>query len=66
MAQEVSKVGFGLVHPSPMDLEGSQSPEVSAQCGPHSWKPYQYDCLAKESENMKLIIKIEMGAHFEL
>lgn len=36
MAHEVSSVGFGLVHPSPMDLEASQSPEVSAQCGPCS------------------------------
>lgn len=36
MAHEVSSVGFGLVHPSPMDLEASQSPEVSARCGPHS------------------------------
>lgn len=35
-AHEVSNVGSGLVHPSPMDLGASQSPEVSAQCGPRS------------------------------
>ncbi|TRZ18623.1 hypothetical protein HGM15179_008474 [Zosterops borbonicus] len=31
-----------------------------------SRKPYKYDCLAKDSENMKPIIKIEMEACFEL
>lgn len=36
MARGVSNVAFGLVHPSPVDLEASQSPEVSAQCGPLS------------------------------
>lgn len=40
MAHEVSSVGFGLVHPSPMDLEASQSPEVSAQLVPFSSLPF--------------------------
>ena len=29
-------------------------------------KPYKYDCLAKDFENMEIISKIEMKAIFEI
>lgn len=31
-----------------------------------SGRPYKYDCLAKNSENMKPAIKIEIEAYIEL